>query len=112
MKNKYLYINKYKYMNMNEDLRILKAISDETRLKIVKLLLSGEKCVSEITPLIGKSQSNISIQLSHLKNAGVVESRRQGKKAYYSLSSEKAIKMINALSEIPEINAADFVEEV
>ena len=49
-----------------EILEILKALSDETRLKIVEFLLDGEKCVCEIFPHVKRTQSTVSIQLSVL----------------------------------------------
>lgn len=100
------------YINMNEDLKILRAISDETRLKIAKLLCSGEKCGSELMLLVGKSQPNISIHLSKLRDAGIIESRRDGKKIYYFFSNEKAKKIIDIVNEDKIIEPHDFIEEV
>jgi DNA-binding transcriptional ArsR family regulator len=111
-KIKYLYMIIFIFINMNEDLKILKAISDETRLKIAKLLCSGEKCGSEIMPLVGKSQPNISIHLSKLKNAGIIESRRDGKKIYYYFSNERAKKIIDSINEDNALAPHDFIEEV
>lgn len=65
---------------MRESLKILKALSDETRLKIVEFLLGGEKCVCEIFPHVKRTQSTVSIQLDILRKAGILESRREGKK--------------------------------
>ncbi len=79
---------------MKESLKILKALSDETRLKIVKLLIGGEKCVCEIVPRTKRAQSTVSIQLAKLEYLGVVKSRRQGKSVYYRLVNEKARKIL------------------
>ncbi|RME54860.1 ArsR family transcriptional regulator, partial [Candidatus Woesearchaeota archaeon] len=72
---------------MEESLKIFKALADETRLKIVRLLLKGDKCVCEIIPFVKRTQSTVSIQLAKLENLGIVESRREGKSVYYSLSN-------------------------
>lgn len=71
---------------MDETLKIMKALSDETRLKIVRFLLGGEKCVCEIFPHVKRTQSTTSIQLGKLEKAGILKSRREGKKTLYSIA--------------------------
>lgn len=72
-----------------ELLKIFKALSNETRLKIVKLLLDGEKCVCQIVPHTNRTQSTVSIQLAKLEALGIVKSRREGKQIYYKISNPK-----------------------
>ena len=85
-------------MTIREDeLLILKALADETRLKIVKFLMDGERCVCEIFPFVKRTQSTISIQLDILKKAGIVESRREGKKVYYQIKSKRVNKILKTL---------------
>ena len=87
---------------MNEQLKIFKALSDETRLKIVRLLLEQEKCVCEIVPHVKRTQSTVSIQLAKLENMGILSSRREGKSVYYRISNKKLrkiLKMVNLVSE-------------
>jgi len=78
---------------MKESIRIFKALSDETRLKIVKFLLDGERCVCEIIPHTKRAQSTVSIQLAKLEDLGILKSRRNGKKIYYRIA-DKRIKSI------------------
>ena len=80
-----------------EMLNLLKALSDETRLKIVELLLDGERCACELIPLVDRSQPTVSIQLSKLKSLGVVECRKEGKSVYYWISDPRVRKVIAAL---------------
>ncbi len=80
---------------MKEMLRIFKALSDETRLKIVEALLDGEKCVCEIVPLTKRSQPTVSIQLAKLENLGIVKSRREGRSVYYRLADPKVRKVLS-----------------
>jgi len=84
---------------MRESLNIFKALCDETRLKIVEFLLSGEKCVCEIVPFTKRTQSTVSIQLAKLESLGIVESRREGRKIYYSLINEKVREILRILDE-------------
>jgi ArsR family transcriptional regulator len=63
----------------------LKILSDPTRVRLLALLLHEELSVAELQEILGMAQSRISSQLSLLRKAGVVEDRRDGKRAYYSL---------------------------
>lgn len=84
---------------MRETLRIFKALGDETRLKIVEYLLSGEKCVCEIVRHVNKSQSAVSIQLSKLESLGIIGSRREGKKIYYKIKNKKVVKILRMVKD-------------
>ncbi|RLJ01712.1 MAG: hypothetical protein DRP11_04005 [Candidatus Aenigmatarchaeota archaeon] len=70
-------------------------MSDETRLRIVELLLNGEKCVCEIIPFTERTQSTVSIQLAKLEDLDVIESRREGKRVYYRISNPKVRKILS-----------------
>jgi len=73
------------------------ALGDETRLKIVRFLLDGEKCVCKIVPHIGRTQSTVSIQLGKLEDAEIVKSRRDGKRIYYRIADKKISKVIKMM---------------
>ena len=64
-------------MSENKTLEVLKALSDKTRLEIVRLLLDGERCVCQIFPHVRRTQSTVSIQLATLEKAGLIKSRRE-----------------------------------
>jgi DNA-binding transcriptional ArsR family regulator len=63
-----------------------KAISDPTRIRMLKLLEGGELCVCEIMEVLGLVQSTASKHLNILKMSGLVESRKGGTWSYYRLS--------------------------
>jgi ArsR family transcriptional regulator len=65
-----------------------KAISDPTRIRILKLLQGGELCVCEIMEVLCLVQSTASKHLSILKMAGLVESRKGGTWSYYRLAEK------------------------
>jgi len=67
---------------------IFKALSDETRLRILSLILDSEMCVCEIEECLGLTQSNASRHLTKLKNAGILTSSKQAQWAYYRLNEE------------------------
>lgn len=64
------------------------ALSDETRLEIVRRLGSGERCVCDLTDALGAAQSRLSFHLKTLKMAGIVTDRKEGRWVYYSLNPE------------------------
>lgn len=66
---------------------LLKALADDTRLRIVALLGGGELCVCHIAAGLDISQPNASQHLLVLRNAGVVDSRRQGSWIYYRMNT-------------------------
>jgi ArsR family transcriptional regulator len=66
--------------------RVFHALSDQTRLEIVRLLSHGERCVCELQHVLDAAQSRLSFHLKTLKDAGVVRDRRDGRWVYYSLN--------------------------
>jgi ArsR family transcriptional regulator, arsenate/arsenite/antimonite-responsive transcriptional repressor len=75
--------------------RLFHALSDNTRLEIVDMLRDGERCVCELQDELRAAQSRLSFHLRVLKDAGLVNDRKEGRWVYYSLDSD-------ALSEIAE----------
>ena len=65
------------------------AFSDETRLKIIMLLMIKPLCVSEITTFLNINQTTISHQLKILKSINIVECDRQGKNVIYYIKNQK-----------------------
>ena len=64
------------------------ALADETRLRIVELLMEGERCVCDLMEELQAAQSRLSFHLRALKDAGLVKDRRDGRWNYYSLDAE------------------------
>ena len=73
---------------MRDIIRILKALSDETRLRIVNMLMERECCVCEIIQVLEISQPRASHHLSALYAAGLLKMRRQGLFALYDIDRE------------------------
>ena len=69
-----------------EKLRIIfKALSEETRFRIISLLKEGELCVCDIAETLGMTQPNISFHIGLLKEAGLIKDRKDRRWIYYSL---------------------------
>jgi DNA-binding transcriptional ArsR family regulator len=65
--------------------RIIKALAHPTRLFIVHELSRGERCVCELTDLIGVEMPTVSRHLSQLRNAGILEDEKRGAQVFYRL---------------------------
>ena len=74
---------------MSEAVQLFKALADETRLRILNLVAHRELCVCQIVEALGLGQSKVSRHLAHLRNAGLVNDRREGLWMYYSLADPK-----------------------
>ena len=71
-----------------------KIFSDKTRLKILQALYIKELCVCDICAVLEANQSTISHQLRVLRGKNLVKYRKEGKMAYYSISDEHVVKII------------------
>ncbi|NIQ00169.1 MAG: metalloregulator ArsR/SmtB family transcription factor [Nitrospinaceae bacterium] len=78
--------------------KILKSLADESRLKIVQLLFTGEKSVTEVVGALQMAQPQVSHHLSILRSSGLVETRREGKKIINFIGPE--VKFILESKEI------------
>lgn len=82
---------------MKNLLDALKALSDETRLRILNLLYEKELCVCDVMETLKITQAKASRHLIYLKNAGLVRDRKHAQWVYYSIPSEKRLKFIDSL---------------
>jgi ArsR family transcriptional regulator len=71
---------------MKTTAKLFKALSDETRLRILSLLTAGELCVCDLMEVFQLPQSTVSRHLAYLRNTGLVDDRRQGVWMYYRLT--------------------------
>ncbi len=76
---------------------VLKALSDETRLRILSILDEKELCVCDIKESLDVMQTKASRHLSYLKKAGLISSRKNAQWVYYSLNKNKDTEFINDL---------------
>lgn len=91
---------------MQELQKIFKALSDETRLKILKLLENGELCVCDIFNALDMSQPKVSFHLGVLKDAKLIKDRKEGKWIHYTLDTSDIFRrflVLSALEKIPQL---------
>jgi ArsR family transcriptional regulator len=85
----------YERISVNKLLPVFKALSDETRLRILSLLKDGEVCVCDLAETLNSTQPNISFHLSMLREAGLIKDRKDGRWVHYSLNdSDMFIRFI------------------
>ncbi|KUO40534.1 MAG: hypothetical protein APZ16_04940 [Candidatus Hadarchaeum yellowstonense] len=82
-------------MGAEDQLRVLKCVSDKTRLEILQLLREGEKCVRDMLERINQEQSLVSHHLQEMRKCGLVKTRREGKKVIYSLADDSIVKLLD-----------------
>ena len=70
---------------MNQLVQFFKALSEETRLRILMLLTHGELCVCDLMVVLDEPQSKVSRHLAYLKHSGITESKRVGVWIHYWL---------------------------
>jgi len=84
---------------------IFKALSDTTRLRVLKLLESGELCVCDIVTALDMSQPKISFHLNTLKEAGLIKDRKEGRWIHYRLDDSdffRRFMLMSVLERIPK----------
>lgn len=91
---------------MNELTSLFKALSDETRLRIVKLLEKGELCVCDITAALDMVQPKVSFHLNVLKEAGLIRDRKEGRWTHYRLDESDLFRRLLLLSACERMTGA------
>lgn len=74
--------------------KFFKALADETRLRILKLLETREMCVCEVMVALELTQPTASHHLGILENAGLISSRKEGRWVFYSLTDPKLLRKV------------------
>lgn len=72
--------------------QVFKALADETRIRILNLLRTGELCVCDIETVLGIQQSNASRHLNKLKLAGIIDSRKKSQWVYFRFNEATLLK--------------------
>ncbi len=77
---------------MNETTQVFRALADETRLRIIALLMDGELCVCDLVAVLELPQSTVSRHLACLRHAGMVSDRRRGQWMFYRLAAADGLR--------------------
>ncbi|KNF09984.1 cadmium resistance transcriptional regulatory protein CadC [Gottschalkia purinilytica] len=88
---------------IENEIKLLKALAHPIRLKIIKKLADGELCVCKLNEDVEFSQSNLSQHLRILREAKVVKARKEGMWIHYSILDRKILDIIGMIEELSNI---------
>ena len=89
--------------------RVLKALGHPTRLLIAEELGRGERCVCEFVDMAGADYSTISRHLAVMKQAGLVEDEKRGKRVYYKLRVPCVLNFMECVEEVIRSGAEERI---
>ena len=92
--------------------RIVKALAHPTRLFIVDELAKGERCVNELTGMVGADTSTVSKHLSVLKNVGVIADEKRGLQVFYRLRTPCIMSFFGCVESVMKTVAEENLEVV
>jgi rhodanese-related sulfurtransferase/DNA-binding HxlR family transcriptional regulator len=87
--------------------RVGKALGNGNRLALLEYLAQGERSVDELSKVSGLTVANTSQHLQHLRQAGLVSTRKEGLKVYSRISGDDVIDMLNTLRMVAEGHVAE-----
>ncbi|PKK82386.1 MAG: transcriptional regulator [candidate division Zixibacteria bacterium HGW-Zixibacteria-1] len=90
--------------------KIIKAMAHPTRLFIVDELSRNEKCVCELTEMVGADTSTVSKHLSVLKSVGIVEDDKRGSQVYYRLRVPCVLNFFGCVESVLKTNATEQLQ--
>ena len=91
---------------------IIKAVAHPTRLFIVDELSRSERCVNELTEMVGADISTVSKHLSILKNAGLVKDEKRGTQVFYYLKTPCILNFVGCVESVLNTTARDSLSLV
>ena len=100
MENKTLYESRAK---------VIKAMAHPTRLFIIDRLAAKERCVCELTDMIGADISTVSRHLAVMKEAGIVEDDKRGQQVWYSLKVPCILNFFGCVEEVIRSKSAQLI---
>jgi len=96
-----------KHLLFSQFARIGKALSNANRLELIEYLAQGERGVEALSQVSGLSIANTSQHLQQLRQAGLVQARKDGQRVYYRLTSEDVVVLLNTLRTVADRHLAD-----
>jgi DNA-binding transcriptional ArsR family regulator len=91
---------------------VLKAMAHPSRLFILEELARGERCVCELTAMIGSDMSTVSKHLTVMQHMGLVESDKRGTQVFYTLRVPCILKFMNCVESVLKANAEAHLASV
>lgn len=95
-------------IRLEERARVIKAMAHPSRLLIIEELAKGERCVRELTEMIGSDVSTVSKHLSVLREAGIVDDEKRGLQVYYRLKMPCILNFFGCVESVLKARADSF----
>lgn len=95
-------------IRLEERARVIKAMAHSSRLFIIEELAKRERCVRELTDMIGSDVSTVSKHLSVLREAGIVEDEKRGLQVYYHLKMPCILNFFGCVESVLKARADSF----
>lgn len=92
--------------------RIIKSLAHPARLLMVQTLTEGERCVCELTGIVGSDMSTVSKHLSLLKNAGIIQDEKRGNQVFYKLKTPCVLNFLGCVERVLEESRKEQLEFV
>lgn len=96
--------NDQKHLPFDSQVAILKALTHPARIAILEILRGGEHCVCHMSAYLGFRQAYISQQLSVLREAGLIQDRREGWNVYYSVVDKRVFEILDDVQALSGID--------
>lgn len=97
----------FKHQLFNQFARVGKALGNGNRLELLEFLAQTERSVEQLSTIAGLTLANTSQHLQHLRQAGLVTSRKQGLKVYYQISGTDVMDLLHVLRLVSERHIAE-----
>lgn len=104
--------NHFKHDLFAQFARVGKALSNGNRLELLEYIAQGERSVDALATVSGLTVANTSQHLQQLRQAGLVNSRKEGLNVYYTLSGDEVIGLLDALRGVADRHLADVAKLV
>jgi ArsR family transcriptional regulator len=90
--------------------RVIKALAHPARLLVVQTLNEGERCVCDLTALIGSDISTVSKHLTLLKHAGIIQDEKRGNQVFYKLKTPCVLRFLSCIESVVEQTRKELAE--
>ena len=100
-------MNAKTYDRLQTRARVFKALAHPSRLFVLEQLAQHERCVCELTAMIGADISTVSKHLSVLKRAGIISDTKRGLQVYYRLKMPCVLRFFDCVGKVVETNAKE-----
>lgn len=97
----------FKHDLFSQFARVGKALGHGNRLELLEFIAQGERSVEELSKVAGLTVANTSQHLQQLRQAGLLNCRKEGLKVYYSLSGDDVLELLSVLRQVAERHLAE-----